>query len=296
MHGGGRRYIEYADPAIPISLYPFADAHLGNIGCDKVALQRDLSEAAAEPAALVMGIGDYAEYIPIHDRRFDAACIDPEVLASCDMQSVGAALSERVAAAFKPVAGKCIGLGFGNHEANYMKHADQGRLHEELCAELKVPNLGYCGVLDLVFVHKPRTKRPYAILYDKPAIDSPPWVVRIGYHHGVGSGRTRGGKIGKLVMAAGVMDADIIILAHTHTQLATPIIHIGGNEDCTRIVDRQQLAVNTGTYLRTYRQDSTIYGEMALYDPTLIGCTPVRFHPDKRKAEVSVIAKVGRDG
>ena len=68
------------------------------------------------------------------------------------MGKLGDVLNRQVCEMFRPIADKCLGLCFGNHELKYEVEHEQMDRHVWLCRELGVPNLRYSALMDIVFV------------------------------------------------------------------------------------------------------------------------------------------------
>jgi len=295
MEVAGRWYITYPSRACQFSIWPIADVHYGNRGCAVNVWQRDIDAIAADPYALWFGLGDLGEYIAINDPRFDASVIS-EDMTPADLGDLGYVLGTRIRDRLSPIAGKCLGMGMGNHEMRYYREKEQTHLHYWLLQEMAqaaghaVPNLGYSAFFDLIFVRSPRTKGvtisrtvPKSVHFSEDKKNGcGRFRLRFVTHHGAGAAQSRGGKANALVRMATRFDADVYVQAHNHTPDAQPVSTIGANEKCNSIIERRRLMVRTGPYLRTYAQGVTGYGERAMYEPTTLGAKPIHIIPDKR--------------
>lgn len=281
-HPAGVRWIEYRDDDEVFEFYPLGDTHIGDRGSARDMIDTTVERIRVNPRAFWHGMGDYASYLHTSDRRFDAAILDPELICLADVQAIGAALSDRVAEMLDPIKDKCTGMLFGNHEDSYMRAKDQGRLHANLCEKLGVPNVGYSCFVDLRFYRRPRGKRRWGLGYDVPAVARDILNVRVFAHHGTGSARTVGAKINRLSDALKKFDANVVLLAHAHMETTTHHVRIGADAECRTITAKQSIGYITASYLRTYAQDVDGYGEKALYDAVLLGCSPIEICPSKR--------------
>ena len=53
--------------------------------------------------------------------------------------------------------------------------------------------------------------------------------------------------------------------------------------DCTKIRNRTRLGVVSGSYLKTYAQGVTSYGEQKGYEPVTLGAAWVKINPETRE-------------
>jgi len=154
-----------------------------------------------------------------------------------------------------------------------------------LCNELEAPDLQYCALFDLVFVRKARTKKPY-LSEESPAQEDGKGrsvTFRVFGHHGAGYAQTPGGKLNRLVQFMQSFVADIYFCGHVHDKVGRREPALGANADCTKIEAYERVGVISGSYLKTYAQGTTTYGEQRGYRPTTLGAATVRINPDKRK-------------
>ena len=281
MEASGKRYIVHPSRSDEFTIWNITDTHIGNAGVAMGKLLADIEAIRNDPYSFWVGGGDFAEYISPTDPRFDPDCVDQQ-LKPRDFGKLGVVLTEKVASIFAPIKHKCIGLVFGNHEAKYMKHNNQSDLHGHLCSMLRVPNLGNCGFFDLVFVRNSRIKTPTMSLTDA-ATSHTRASFRGVIHHGVSGATSHIGKAKSLERAMGIFDADFYMLGHVHGQAIYPLVTIGANNDCTKIVERVRYGIISGTYLRTYTQGVCGYGEQKMYAPTLLGASFIRINPETRQ-------------
>lgn len=289
MEAIGRIYIVYPSRSTRISIANIADVHFGNRGCNMGRFRDDVRAIKNDPNAFWFGGGDFADYIAPNDKRWDPSTIDPDIRVS-DLGQLGHVLCAKMRDEFKPISNKCLGLLFGNHEDKYMKLKDQQQLHQWLCTELGALNLGYCGFVDLIFVRSSRVREPRMFKGVNPfAADShDSYTLRFFLHHGFSGASTPGGKLNTLVKAMTIFEADCYMLGHVHDQKGQRNVRIGANADCTALVDRQSIGVITGSYLMTYAQGSTSYGEMKGYGATPLGCVKITVEPQKHKFSAEV--------
>ena len=280
MFSTGKRYIEYPSRADELTLWTLADCHIGAAACSLDRLEADIATIRDDPFSFWVGGGDYADYIPPGDPRFDADTIDPSMKIA-DLGDLGKVLTERVRDLFKPIAHKCLGLCFGNHELAYHRHQNQSHLHDWLCIELGVPNLGFMGVFDVVFARNSRVKAPR--LVTTPRADTSKRQYRVLTFHGTSFATTPAGKINSIIKCMNYFDADWYFMGHVHEKNGHRAARIGWDESCTRMVQKETLGIITGAYLKTYEEGITTYGEQKIYSPAILGASWIRCKPDKNE-------------
>lgn len=262
-------------------MYNLSDLHIGNKATHKKRIEQDVQTIADDPNAFWVGGGDYAEFLSPRDRRFDPSAVDSS-LSVADLGQLGYALMSRVRDLLKPIAGKCFGLVFGNHEEKYMKQTEQQQLHAWLCTELGVPDLGYSGFFGVTFIRNYRLKRP-RLIRGAGKVLREAWQVVFFVSHGSGSANTPTGKLKKLRDALEYFDADVVMIGHLHGKKADKRVTVGVNRAVNDLTDRVQLGVLSGSYLRTYAKDVVTYGEMRMYRPVVFGPSVVKFRPKKHE-------------
>ena len=257
-------------------------------------LKRDVEAVRVDPFSFWFGLGDLADYIAPHDKRFDPAVIGPDIELS-ELGSLGTILCQRVAKLLYPIAHKCLGLGIGNHETKYERSTNQDRLHFDLLkalsdrARYQIPHLGYTGMFDLIFSRNPHIRGIPRQSRTMPKKVGDRYAYRFVSEHGSGAARSRGGRANKLETMAHRFEADICIQGHLHEPEAFPVTRIAGNRDCTLAQSRDILLVRTGSYLRTYAQGILNYSEERGFNPTTLGAKPIHIQPTHRR----VCAEIG---
>lgn len=257
------------------TIHVFSDIHRAAAGCDAKKLRSDinvLKHAVEERGELHrwIGGGDWSNAIGPKDRRFDQSAVAPEFrqYIGDDLFGVEARV---LAEEFRPIRDYGIGIGMGNHED---KIAGQGEFNPavDIAERLNLPFLGYNAIIRLRVTVKGKKHSITCVLY---------------WHHGRGSGRTSGGKLKMLQDMTAVVDADVYVVGHTHEIVDAPGVVLSVNRrGKLRLVAREQLFLNSGTYLKTYNERkrpqqagqynegavaATDYGEKAAYKPTVIG-------------------------
>lgn len=278
MEASGIRIIEYKDKDAEISLYDVADIHFLNRGCSKIHLQRDIERIKNDPLSYFFIGGDYADWIHWTDPRFDASAFDEE-LKIIDINRIGAKVVQWMTEYFAPIVDRCLGCLIGNHEQKYMSRHSQEFIHNEICDMLNAPNMGFSGFVDIYFVHNPRMKAESRMTLSFSIPEKYKSKIRVFLHHGMGAANTAGGKINKLKSLVDMVVADLVMMGHVHEQFNKPFLRLSPNADCSEIGQKTTMGLITGSYLRTYAQGFTGYGEIKAYSPTTLGATRARFTP-----------------
>ncbi|MBE3117545.1 MAG: metallophosphoesterase, partial [Candidatus Atribacteria bacterium] len=286
----------FSDPDTQITILYFSDIHWMAKACAEKEVRRTIDRILTDPNCFWIGGGDYSECIGHQDsKRFHPDAVAEWVKLS-DLGCLGEKAFKHVGNLFKPIIHKCLGLILGNHEAAHMKYTTQAGLFDGMCRRLSGErdaddggpphsrlDLSYSALMDLYLV--PRGKGAPALSWESPKnIRGVPVKKRIFCHHGAGYAMTKGGKINRLIRFMDYFDADIYMLGHVHDDLGVRITPLCANEDCTHITNRTKLGVISGSYLKTYAQDVTTYGEQRGYEPVSLGAAWVRI--DARTGEM----------
>ncbi len=290
MQAAGQRFIWHTSKADEFKIVYFSDLHWMAKACAEKEVLRQRDEILNDPFTFWIGGGDYGEFIGFGDaKRFDPDAVADHVKVS-DLARLGKKTYEAIAELFRPIAHKCLGLIVGNHEKQYMRRMQQEDLHGWLCTELDVPNLGYSCFMDVMFClvsgptgpNFPRleARRPPRRGEVRHADTS---SFRVFCHHGAGAAQTKGGKINRLAAFMRNFDADIFFMGHVHDQMGARLTPLTANADCTEIAHHTKLGVISGSYLKTYAQGVTTYGEMKGYEPVTLGAAWVKVKPSTRE-------------
>jgi len=283
MKAAGKRYITYSSKSDVISIYNIADIHRNNAACALNKCRADIQSIADDPYSYWLGGGDYADYIGYQDRkRFDPSTIAPGLEVK-DLGQLGAISTQLVKELFEPIKKKSLGLLYGNHEDSYQIHNEQQNLHGWLCTELGGSHLdmGYSALMDVVFIHTPGSGEP-KLYWTDPKVGATRQQFRFFIHHGAGGAATPAGKLNRLIKFMDYFIADIYMIGHVHGQTGTRLTQVSANKPCSVIKDKDRLGIITGTYLRTYTQNITGYGEKRGYRPTKLGAVSVDINPFHR--------------
>jgi len=253
------RVIDVADLDQPVRLHATGDWHLGERGCVESMLRRDVEAIAADERAIVLLMGDLAGCIAADDaKRFDPLSVGASLTIE-DLADWGGACVRMVEAMAAPLRGRIVGVVEGNHEMSYRQHKQQP-ITRLIAAALGAPALGYTCLLTIRF-RAGRTHRDLSVMAT----------------HGSGAAATPGGKLNRLIRTMQSVDADLVLMGHVHDSISYGRARL--YQDGQRIGEREQLGVVTGTYLATYSQGHSGYGERAGYAPVRLGHPVIEIVP-----------------
>lgn len=253
------RVIDVTDLDEPVRLHATGDWHMGERGCVESLLRRDIETIAADDRALVLLMGDLAGCIaPDDQRRFDPSSVGVGLTID-DLNDWGGACVRMVTAMAEPIAHRVVGVVEGNHEMGYRQHKQQP-ITRMIASALGAPALGYTCLFAVRF----RAGKHHRDL-------------EVMATHGSGAAATPGGKLNRLIRTMHSVDADLVLMGHVHD-----CIHYGRARlyrDGAQVGERKQLGVVTGTYLATYSQGHSGYGERAGYSPVVLGHPVITITP-----------------
>lgn len=249
-----------------IKLYAMGDFHLGAKGHDSWRFKRDIKRIEEDPSAYWIGLGDYIDAIEKRDeKRFAPSDINPDLYPHLDIlpQIERDMLIEQI----RPIANKCLGLIRGNHEGQYQKRHSFDVIRD-VCQILSIPDLS-----DMAFV---RLK----LIRKTEAAKQPNRTVLILATHGSGGGVTKGAKVNKIDRIMSHHDADLYLMGHVHDGNATRTCKL----QCTvkgdgHMVERPGGGMIGKTYLRTYQEGATSYGQLNHYPAAPLGCVYATIWP-----------------
>lgn len=287
MQAAGKRYIWHGSAKDVFSIWNLSDLHWMSKSCDESQIRADIETIRNDPFAFWLGGGDYCEFIGYSDRRFDPDAV-AESVSVADLGNVGKADMEAIRDLFRPIRDKSFGLLLGNHEKKYELVREHAGLHSWLCQELRVPDLGYCALFDVVFCRTAGLTSPRLERGPAPRARSTSRSFRIFAHHGAGYAQTPGGKLNRLVQFMQSFDADLYFVGHVHDRVARREPAIGADSKCTSLEKRDRLGLVSGSYLKTYEQGTTSYGEMKGYRPTALGAAIAKVVPHTGHMEAAV--------
>jgi len=256
--------LEIPSKQTEISIHFVGDVHLGASGCDKERFKAKVKEIASDKNAYWIDMGDDCDCITTDDPRFSMSAYPSNAKLSDFVVENQAKEYIRIT---KPIASQCIGKHLGNHEAKFTKHKNFD-VHQYIIEANNLRSLAYCALTKLFFIIKGGTA----------------FTTTIFSHHGAGGATTTAGALNKVEKFIFSHKADIYLMAHTH-QLATKEYPRLGTQETysehAKIVERPQILLLTGGYLRTYQQGVTGYGEVKGYQPIKLGSPKITFNREQ---------------
>ena len=253
------RVIEVPDLDTPVRLHATGDWHIGERGCAESKLKRDVDAIASDPGAIAILMGDLGGFIaPDDSRRFDPQTV-AEGLTIDDLSDWGGVLVRKVHTVAEPLRGRIVGVLEGNHEMAFRQH-QRMPVTRMIADALGARALGYTCLFALRF-QAPDGRRDLSVMAT----------------HGSGAAATPGGKLNRLIRTMHSVDADLVLMGHVHDCLSYGRARL--YRDGNRIGEREQLGVVTGSYLATYAQGHSGYGERAGYAPVRLGHPVIEIVP-----------------
>jgi UDP-2,3-diacylglucosamine pyrophosphatase LpxH len=246
-----------------IDLIPMGDVHVGLKCTDLKYFRSMVSWVLSDYDRYVIGMGDYMDSIIHTDKRFDIDLLDKN-------NNTIEKQIKTVVDLYKPLAdeGRLLGMLEGNHEAKLRTHT-QNKVLNQICEQLKVPNLGYESMLTLN-IQCEKTKGEYTT------------TQRYGIYatHGSGGSSSRSGRVGKLERLTQIADADLYLMGHVHDCFITSDIRF---RICgSKYVPYKYMCACTGGFLQSRTTDETpTYLEQGNFKPLRVGVPKIQFHPKR---------------
>jgi hypothetical protein len=198
------RHIDHQSRSDVFRIFAIGDLHLGNKNSNEAALRAIIREIAADDNALWLGMGDYADFINLHDPRYDPRDLAGWLMDGEQLADIARAECDYIVRHLEPIKGKCIGLIAGNHEEKILQHSEcdvYGRLIEALADGKHEHRLDHRGIISLLFSRQ----------------GGGSLTVNIYATHGSIGGRSQGGAAASLgSLLAQVDNVDVVIQAHLH--------------------------------------------------------------------------------
>lgn len=281
----------YPSRADTFTLYHLTDLHIGARACDEKLLKRDIAAIAADPNARWIGGGDYGEFIARKsDKRYREETLAPWLRGKPDI--VGQQ-RDRILDLLTPIAGKCLGLGCGNHEDAVLSYYDRDIYHEIVrgvaqAAGTKEAELafGVQGFITLTFRRGRAGKSGNA------------WRFVVYSHHGAGGGRLPGGHALALGRTLSDYDCDLALLGHRHVRQFVDKTVVGpGRRGFTK---RYRAALFVASYLDAFvvpahdAMPVDTYPEKMMLPAQSLGTTPIVIDPDEKTFDAIMTANASR--
>ena len=265
-------------------IVPLGDVHIGAAACDEQLFRAVVKGIARDDDAYWIGMGDYAEWINVRDRRFNAETL-ADWISMADLPDLARVQMEYFLDIVNPIAHKCLALVEGNHEISIKKFTERD-VYREIVSRVKGVGgmasvdklaIGVYGWEQLVFYRSRRKERAHTI--------------NINLHHGFVGGKLAGSKALNMQRWLWTHNADICFWGHSHNVGIQPeaveeIDDVGN----VRIMIRR--GAFTGTFLRTINIDGpSTYSEEKGYFPLPYGGVMAELRPGaaKRKGMIRMI-------
>ncbi|MFA5387847.1 MAG: hypothetical protein WC322_05715 [Candidatus Paceibacterota bacterium] len=240
------------------TLWPISDIHLGSANCDKGAFFKTVDTIRQDPNARWIGVGDYVEWITPKDKRWHAGGIDKQIINMANLDRIGDAYVDAISTILRPIMDKCWGMGKGNHEGSFERE-HHTNLTQRILQACNMPGDLYTGWAAITRVR----------FEDHNSHRS---SIRIFHSHGWQAGRLSGAKINQLDHLMGWIEGCRIYLqGHSHDRVVKTKTMLSTNSSFTKLVAEDSFGAHCGSYLRTYQQNATGYGEEKGYPPVPIG-------------------------
>jgi hypothetical protein len=267
----------------PLHLYPLGDIHLGAAACDIEDFRRTVSRIKSDPHALWLGMGDYGDLIMPSDPRWAMNSHDWKHLGFHNgrptVSNLGIEHRDLITRELDPIADKCIGLLYGNHEHAFSRYyfIDIARF---LADRFKVPMLGYTALVRLEIEIKRGAKAHHET-----------WPVTVFAEHGATGGGTDGNAINTLQKRGLEFGADVYLKGHVHKLGITQRTELGWGPK--ELATRDRIFMLTGSYLKGYSEFEVTYGERKGYPPSELGGGVVILDPRSRRIHAVSVGAMG---
>ena len=212
-------------------IMPVGDIHFGSPHVSRERIVEHF-KWGMDRGAFFIGMGDYLDFTSESQMKIISALRDSTKRALEDDVVIPAVKELIDLLSF--TAGRWIGLVSGNHCYPFM---DGTNTDQMLAAGL---GTDYLGTMTMVRV------QPHESVGSHHEADT-----IIVAHHGVGGGITIGGQLSKPEHMLKWVDADIILMGHSHAKLGAPIDRIYVTPDGVT-AHRTTVIARTGSFLKAY--------------------------------------------
>lgn len=231
-----------------IEIVPISDCHIGSKKCDYNLLKEQISYIANHENAYTIVLGDIIN----NSTKGSKGDVYAEELSP--RESVQKAIE-----LFKPIADKVLGICSGNHERRTSRESGDD-LVEHIAFGLGQQVFDrYDYTAGLIFLSFGKATRVYQNQMRSKCRNNQA-IISIYFTHGDGTGgRLIGGKANGLERRGQIVDADIIIMGHTHQPLSFSQVSYRVDKNRKICVRHEQLFVNTSATL-DYEEYAEQYG------------------------------------
>lgn len=266
-----KRHFDIASRTEAVEIDLYADTHLGSASVDEALLRKHIQETADEGRYWAF-LGDGVDGITPSDRRFDSGNVSDWAWTAYKDKRLIEAEYDRFGELFSPISEKC--LFYLQGDGKHSRHENIADCRSSMCASLGIPG-------------------PYQTVY--LACSSKISGTEISrqnlvFHHGYFAGRTSGAKMNNLERCLSYFPEAVgFFCGHGHTKATAPP-QVGMVMRGKKGQSLYRRAAMAGSYLKTYSEDTTGYGEVKFFPPVALGRITVRLSPfnsdDQKKIEI----------
>ena len=241
----GRLLVVTQPDPLKIEAYPhtarfllLSDLHIGSAFVDYDRIEQEF-KLAREMGATVLINGDvFDAVLPSDMKRFNPTCLHPRLHNRADILNASIEWACEIFEPYKDLIGL---VGVGNHDTALEKHHSVDAV-ALLCDRMGLNYGGYCGYFIQSWVYGLRN-------YHR---------LKIRYHHGAGGASpvTKGITDFQRMAAHVDGDTDLVWVGHKHNRLLVNSVRENVTAQGNFSV-RQVINVMTGSYLDTYREQSS---------------------------------------
>lgn len=185
--------------------------------------------------AWFLGMGDYLDFTSNSQRKLLSPLRDSQ---KEQLDSLVQSQADELYHILSPSKGRWLGMLEGNHRWEFQTGEKQGTsVDQYLCKKLECDFFGTLAGIRLHFSNTPA---------NHPEADC-----LICAHHGLGASRTQGGQLHRVEDMLKFFDAEIYLMGHGHSKVASPIDRQQISPD-GKHHHRTKLLARTGSFLRGY--------------------------------------------
>ena len=260
--------IDLKSRADVLHIYAIGDVHIGAQNFDLERFQKYIKIIKNDKnAKVVFLLGDILDLVVMSDqKRFTVTNFDDESLTGepkvirKNLSNLAVKQVQRAIKMLSPIKDCIIGAVKGNHEEAVEKSCKID-CHQMLCEELGVRDCGDVGFA--------------VIKISRNGVGSR--AIKVAFMHYASGGRTAGAGNNSLARAMNIFSSDIVFQGHNHSPAVQRIVRIGctqnnkntraGDDGEPRIVHLEQLGINIGSFLYSYKQNTNGYDQAKLFNP-----------------------------
>jgi len=259
--------LKFIEKRVPIDGYNgefrldwYGDTHFGSSSVDERTLEDDVQRTRDNNRFWAFGGDGVDGILPDDTRRFDSGNISDWAWAAHKDHKLISAEYARWAEVFGPIADKCLFYAKGDGKHNRHENVDD-------CRDAMLQRVGIPGAYQGVY---------YTFKFYRTATSMV--SVPLLFHHSRITG-TDGNKVNRLERLMNSWpEVWGVFVGHGHSKAQTPPV-IGMVERGGKSSAIHRKGAMTGSYLRTYADDTIGYGETALYPPVALGHITIVIRP-----------------